>query len=93
MSVRLGVAAAVAAVVTGAAPPASYVLRAGPGDRLQLASWRVDRKPTYAAAIAAFGKASDCRPALGYAALAVRRSAGFRLFVTTLGTLPRGATL
>jgi hypothetical protein len=74
MSVRLGVAAAVAAVVTGAPPPASYVLRAGPGDRLQLASWRVDRKPTYAAAIAAFGKASDCRPALGYAALAVWRS-------------------
>jgi hypothetical protein len=96
MSIRLGVlacqAAAFGALAVGAGSPTSYVLRAGPGYRLQLGSWRVDRKPTYAAAIAAYGKASECRPALGSAALVVWRSAGFRLFVTTLGGLPKGAT-
>jgi hypothetical protein len=83
---------AVAVVHAGVPPPSSYVIRAGPGYRLQLGSWRVDRKPTYAAAIDAYGNASECRPALGYAALAVWRSAGFRMFVTTLGVLPKGAT-
>jgi hypothetical protein len=85
-------AATAVAVHAADLPPSSYVIRAGPGYRLQLGSWRVDRKPTYAAAIDAYGKASECRPAKGYAALAVWRSAGFRMFVTTYGLLPRGTT-
>jgi hypothetical protein len=74
-----------------ALPPSYYVVHVGPGFSVQLGPWRVDRDPTYAAAIETYGDASACT-LQSWFATAVWRSAGFRLRVTTLGVLPTGTT-
>jgi hypothetical protein len=74
---------------SASASPPQFVIRAGPGYRVQLGSWRVDRDPTYGAAIEAFGDASVCS-LHSWFGLPVWRSLGFRMRVTTLGSLPAG---
>jgi hypothetical protein len=57
----------------------------------QLGAFNITRTPTLQGAITAFGKPDDCT-LRSWFALAVWRSAGFRLRITTLGGLPTGET-
>lgn len=83
------VLAGLASSFAASASTPQFVIRTGPGQRAQLGTWRVDRDPTYGAAIEAFGDASVCT-LHGWFGLPVWRSLGFRMRVTTLGGLPPG---
>jgi hypothetical protein len=86
----LAVTVCLTGVSARSANAAPFVVHATANSQ-QLGAFNITRTPTLQGAISVFGEPDDCT-LRSWFALAVWRSAGFRLRITTLGGLPTGET-